>query len=140
MANLRVATAARQAQCDAVVDLIDAGDGAGTIKIYTGTQPANANTAISDQTLLATLTFSATAFGAADTSGVATANAITGDTSADATGTATWARIADGDGNTIFDCDVGTSGATINLNTTSIVQGAAVSISSFTITQPDGTE
>lgn len=139
MANLRVATAARQAQCDAVVDLIDAGDSGGTIKIYDGTQPANANTAVSDQTLLATLTFGSTAFGAASTSGVATANAITGDTSAAATGTASWARIADSDGNTIFDCDVGTSGATINLNTTSIVQGAAVSISSFTITQPDGT-
>ena len=139
MANLRVATASRQAQCDAVVDLIDAGSGAGTIKIYTGTQPANANTAVSSQTLLGTLTFSDPAFGAANSSGVATASSITDDSSADATGTASWARIADSDGDTVFDCDVGTSGATINLNSVSITAGGTISITSFTVTQPDGT-
>ena len=140
MANLRVATATRQAMCDAAVDLIDGGSGAGTIKIYAGSQPANANTAVSGQTLLATLTFSATAFGAANTSGVATAASITDDSSADATGTAAWARIADGDGDTVFDCDVTATGGggTIELNTTSIVAGGTVSITSFTVTQPDG--
>lgn len=139
MANVRLADAALQAAMDAVVDLIDAGAGAGTIKIYTASQPANADVAISSQTLLATLTFSDPAFGATNSSGVATASAITSDSSADATGTATWARIADSNGNTIFDCDVGTSGATINLNSVAITTGGTVSIASFTMTHPDGT-
>lgn len=139
MANVRLATAAQQAAMDAVVDLIDGGSGAGTIKIYTGSQPADANTAVSSQTLLGTLTFSDPAFGATNSSGTATASSITSDTSADATGTAAWARIADSSGNTIFDCDVGTSGATINLNTVNVVSGATIAITSFTLTHPSGT-
>lgn len=138
MANLRVANATVQAMGDACVDDIDAGAGAGTIKIYSGTQPATADTALSGNTLLAQLTFSDPAFGATNTSGVATANAITDDSSADATGTATFARIEDSNSNTIFDCDVGTSGATINLNSVSITSGGTVSITSFTITHPNG--
>ena len=138
MANLRIATDARQRQCDAVVDDIDAGSGAGTIEIRSGTQPANANLSATG-TLLGVLTFSDPAFGAANSSGVATAGTITGDASADASGTATWARIKDSDGNTVYDCDVGTSGATINLDSVSIIAGGTVDITSFTITQPDGT-
>src|SRR5690242_13711374 len=89
---------AAQASCDAVAALCNGG----TINIYDGTQPADSNTAVSSQTLLATLTLSATAFGASTCSGTApnrkataTANAITGDSSADATGTATWFRVLD---------------------------------------------
>ena len=138
MANFRLATATRNALADALAALVDAGAAGGTIKIYTATQPASANTAISDQTLLATLTMAATAFGAGAVLGVLTAAAITEDSEADATGTAAWARIADSDGNTIFDCDVGTVGATINLNTVSLVAGGPVSITSFTVTMPSG--
>jgi len=134
-ADPRLTNAAASAAADAVVDLIDGGAGAGTIKIYTGTIPTDANTAIGAQVLLATLTFSDPAFGAAS-NGVATASAITSDTTADATGTATWARIADSNGTTIMDVTVGTSGEDINLNTTSIVAGATVAITSLTYTQP----
>ena len=133
-ADPRLTNAAASAAADAVVDRIDAG-GAGTIKIYTGTIPTDADTAVGAQTLLATLTFSATAFGAAS-NGVATANAITSDTSADATGTAAWARIASGGGTTQMDVTVGTSGDDINFNTVSFVAGATVSITSLTYTQP----
>ena len=138
MANVRLPNATNQAACDAVVDLIDGGAGAGTIQIRSGTQPADADDAATG-TLLATLTFSDPAFGAASTAGVATASAITDDSSADATGTAAWARVLDSNSATIVDCDVGTSGATINLNTVSITAGATVSITSFTVTHPDGT-
>ena len=93
-ADPRLTALAASAAADAVVDRLDTG-GAGTIKLYTATIPTNADTALGAQTLLATLTFNATAFGAAS-SGVATANAIVSDTSADATGTVTWARIANG--------------------------------------------
>lgn len=137
MANVRLTNDSNAAACDAVVDRIDTG-GAGTIEIRSGTQPADADDAATG-TLLATLTFNATAFGAANSSGVATANSITSDTNADATGTATWARIKNGSGTTIFDCDVATSAATINLDSVSIVAGGTVAISSFTMTHPDGT-
>ena len=59
-ADPRLTNAAASAAADAVVDRIDTG-GAGTIKIYTGTIPTDADTAVGAQTLLATLTFSATA-------------------------------------------------------------------------------
>ena len=72
----------------------------------------------------------------AASSGVATASAISSDTSADATGTATWARIADSTGTTVMDVTVGTSGDDINFNTVSFVTGATVSITSLTYTQP----
>lgn len=134
-ADPRLTNAAASAAADAVVDLIDAGSGAGTIKIYDGTIPTNANTAVGSQVLLATLTFSDPAFGAA-ANGVATASAITSDSSADATGTASWARIADSNGTTIMDVTVGTSGEDINFNTVSFVTGATIAITSLTYTQP----
>lgn len=134
-ADPRLTNAAASAAADAVVDLIDAGSGAGTIKIYSGTIPTDANTAIGAQVLLATLPFSDPAFGAAS-NGVATASAITSDSSADATGTAAWARIADSNGTTIMDVTVGTSGEDINFNTVSFVSGAVIAISSLTYTQP----
>lgn len=133
-----LATGSRQAMCDALVDRIDAGAGAGTIQVRSGTRPTTANDAATG-TLLATLTFSDPAFGAANTSGVATASAITQDSSADATGTASWARVLDSNAATVMDITVGTSGAELNLDSVSIVAGGTVSVTSFTVTMPDGT-
>lgn len=104
------------------------------LRIYNGTQPATGGTAT---TLLAELTCNAT-FAPAASGGVLTLNAITQDSSADATGTATWFRLVQTDGTThVFDGTVGTSGADLNLNSTSIVAAGTVSISSFTITAPN---
>ena len=111
-----ISTAVRNAGCNAMVDLIDAGATAGTLKIYNGAKPAGPETAITTQTLLATLTFSDPALGDALV-GVATADTITSDTDVDATGTAAWFRIADSDGNAIADGTVGTSGSDINFDT-----------------------
>ena len=134
MANApSITTAARNAAADAVVDLVDVG-GAGSLRIYSGTAPADANAALSGNTLLAQLTMSATAFGSAS-SGVATAAAITQDSSADATGTATFFRVLSGGGTVVMQGEVGTSGSDLNLNSTAISAGAAVSVSSFTYTQ-----
>src|SRR5512137_222737 len=81
----------------------------GYLRIYDGTQAATADTAVGAQVLLAELRFSATAF-ASYTNGVATANAITADSSANATGTATWFRALGSDGTTVvYDGNVGTS-------------------------------
>ena len=135
--NMQLSTAARTAMCDALVDLIDAGSGAGTLKIYTATQPAGPGTAITDQTILATLTFSDPAFGAA-ASGVATADTITSDTSVDNSGTAAWGRIADSDSTAIIDVSIGTSGADINFDSVTFVAGGTAAISSLTVTVPAG--
>ena len=134
MANVRLATAAQNDALDAVTILINA-TSAGSIKIYDGTQPANANTAISTQTLLATLAFSTDAFGDA-VAGVSTAAAITGDSSVDADGTATWARVVDGGGNTIMDVDAGTASTIMILNAVAFVTGGTVDADSMTLTMP----
>jgi len=120
----------------------------GYIRIYTGTQPNDANTALGSQTLLSTLRFGGTAFAASSPSGTApsrvvtaNANAITPDTNAAATGTATWFRALKSDGTTvIMDGSVGATGSgsfDLTLATTSIVAGETVQITSFTLTQPE---
>lgn len=106
----------------------------GKLHLYSGTRPTNADTALSGNTLLAVLTLNATAFGSAS-SGVLTANAITSDSSADATGTATFARLFESDGTTVIeDYSLATSGAEVTVSTTSIVATAVVSCSAMTIT------
>ena len=64
-----------------------------------------------------------------------TLNAITQDSSANATGTATWFRLTTSGGTAVVDGNVGTSGSDLNLTTTSIVATQPVSCSSFTITE-----
>lgn len=115
------------------LDEITARAGASALlRIYSGTRPATGGTAT---TLLAELTCNAT-FAPGASSGVLTLNAITQDSSANATGTATWFRIVQSDGSThVLDGDVGTSGSDLNLTTTSIVSGQPVSITSATITR-----
>jgi hypothetical protein len=123
--------ALRNSRLDEVTALIDAGAGAGLLRIYDGARPATGGTVT---TLLAELTFSATSFPAAS-GGVATANAITDETSAPATGTATWFRVVDSDLNFVCDGDVGTSGSDLNLNTTAITAGANVAVTSWVVTE-----
>lgn len=132
---IKLTNAAKSAAADAVVDSIDAGAGAGTLEIRTGAQPTNADDADSG-TLLATLTFSDPAFGAAS-NGVATASAITQDSSADATGTAGYFVVKTSTGTKIFTGSVTASGGggDMQLVTTSITSGQPVTITAFTYTQ-----
>ena len=135
-------TATVVAGMSAIVALLNTG----FLEIYAGTQPTDANTALTGQTLLSGgMTFAATAFATPVASGAAgsrvvtaTANAIVSDTSAAATGTAAWFRAYKLDGVTgVMDGSVGTTGCDLNLNTTSIVIGATVSVTSMTITQTE---
>lgn len=127
MALNGIATSVRNDMCNALVDAIDAGstDTGGDLLVYT--------TAFG--TLLASLEFSATAFGAA-ASGIATANSISDDSSADDTGTAAVLRIQDQDNTQVIDGSVGTSGEDLNLSSTSITATDIVSVTSATITMP----
>jgi hypothetical protein len=119
--------ALRNAQLDQITSQVGA---SGLLRIYSGTRPATGGT---ETTVLAELTFSAT-FAPAASAGVLTANAITQDSSANATGTATWFRVLTSGAAARIDGDVGTSGSDLNLNSTSITLGGTVAVTSFVIT------
>ena len=124
-----MATALRNARLDALTTF--AGNGA-LLRIYDGSRPATGGTATN---LLAQLTLGSPMAPAAS-GGVLTLNAITQDSAADATGTATWARIVKSDGTThVCDLSVGTSGADINFATVAFVAGAVVQVTSASITE-----
>lgn len=132
--NIKILASTRNAMLDPITTAVG---NAGLLKIYDGSQPAGPATAIGAQVLLGTLTC-ATPFAAGAAAGVLTAGAITQDSAADATGTATWYRLCTSGGTAIIDGSVGTSGADLNLNTVSIVIGGPISVSSFTYTGPGG--
>lgn len=126
--NLKYSNGTRHSQNEGLITY--AGSGA-KICIYQGTQPANANTAISGQTLLVTCTLSG-AFGT-DANGTLTLGTVTPGTAV-ATGTAQFFRIFQSDGTTVvMDGSVGTSGADMNLDNTSINITQTVDITGGTI-------
>lgn len=126
--NLKYSNGTRDAQQNGLITY--AGSGA-IIHIYAGTQPANANTAISTQTLLVALNVSGS-FGT-DSNGTITMSSVTSAT-ATGTGTASFFRITKSDNSTVvMDGSVGTSGTDMILDNTSIATGQTVSITSGTI-------
>jgi hypothetical protein len=127
----RLGTTCRNNACNGIVDTIDQGSGAGTLKFYTSTQPGSVGGTYG--TLLGTLTFTDPAFGNAAT-GVATASAITSDTNADASGTATTAAILDSDANVLADCTAGQGSGDVNFDNNVIVAGGTIAVSSMTVT------
>lgn len=126
---LAYATTLRNAKQDAITTF--AGNGA-LIRIYDGARPATGGTVT---TLLAELT-AGSPFAAGASGGVLTLSSITQDSSANASGTASWFRIVKSDGTThVMDGNCGTSGSDLNLTTTTIASGQPVSITSFVITE-----
>jgi hypothetical protein len=108
MAQVSVAAA------NGMLDNLTARVNTGTVKAYSGTVPANVAAGLGGATLLGTLTLNATAFAAA-TGGTATANAITDDSAADASGTPTFARITASDGTTVhIQCTAGVGSGELN--------------------------
>ena len=130
-------TAARNAACDAVVDLIDAGAGPGTMEIRSGTRPATPATTATG-TLLATVTFADPAFGNSSTGSATVTDpaAVT----AVATATASWCRIKDSNGVAHLDGDVTATGGggDVTLASTAISSGQTVDITGGSITMPQG--
>ena len=126
--------AAANAVLTTLNDLLNAGSGPATIKLYTGTKPAGPSTAITSQVLLGTLTCS-------DPAGTVSARSltfgtVTADSSADASGTATWARIADSNGVAVVDIDVTLTGGGGfgQMNTTLIAISGPITAPSVIIT------
>ena len=119
-------TAARNAATNAVTLLLNA-SGAGKLVFRTTGNITVPGTAV------ATLTFSATAFGASS-SGIATAAAITSDTNA-AGGTVATATLETGATVVVVHCEVAGSGSDINLTGgLNVTAGDTVSCSSLTYT------
>jgi len=120
-------TAARNAATDAVTNLISTSG-----KLVFRISPSSV---ASPGTAVATLSLSATAFGASS-SGTATANAITSDTNA--TGNASpvaFATLQTSGGTIVIQCAVAASGSDINMtNGLTVAAGDTVSCSSLTYT------
>ena len=125
MANLRMAPTLRNNMLDEITGYAG---GSAILRIYSGTQPSTGG---AETTILAQLTMNA-AFAAAAAAGVLTLNSITADSSANATGTATWFRILQSDATThVLDGDVSTTAAgtgDLQLDDTSIVLGGTVAL------------
>lgn len=120
-----------------VLAAIDAGAGPGYICIYAGTIPTDTTVAVvpANQPLLGTLTF-------VDPAGSIGNHALTlnttpalQDAAADATGTASWARVYDSTGTPVMDLNITATngGGALTLNTTNIVIGGPILITSFVI-------
>jgi hypothetical protein len=124
---LGYAAALRNAQLDEITARAGA---SALLKIFSGTRPATGGaetTKLSEQVCNAT-------FAPAASGGVLTLNAIADDTSADATGTASWFRIESSGAVHVMDGNVAVSGSDLNFDSISFVAGGTVAISSFTVT------
>lgn len=115
-------------------------DTTGRINVYTGSQPATADTAASG-TLLGTLAMSSDSFAAAS-SGAIAINSVTSDTSADASGTAGYVRFyrtgdtapgSAGNGTTDRRLDL-LIATDISIDNASIVAGGTIALSGYTLT------
>lgn len=128
---MEITIAARNSAGAALTTLLNSG----SIQIRTGTSPGVDSAATG--TLLGTLPLSATAFGAW-AAGSATANAITQDASADATGTAGYFRALNSGSGAVIDgtVTVTSGGGDLELNSISITSGGTIDITSWTINHP----
>ncbi len=125
------ADALRNARANQHTALVDAGPGPGLIRVYDGIRPV-AGGAVT--TLLAELVFGDPSF-PVSAGGVRTANPIGQDPSANANGTATWFREVDSVGTFVADGDVGLVGTDMIVNSTSVVVGLPMSITSYNYTE-----
>lgn len=131
--NSQYSTTSRNTAADAVAALANTGK----LRIYDGTQPANANTAVSGQVKLAEFTFPNPAFAAAS-GGVATANPID-PVAVIATGKATWFRIVKSDGTTVVcDGNVG-GGAAVTTSGSAVVGATSIPVTALTFPVYAGT-
>ena len=134
---VKLIVSVRDGMAQALINKIDGGGAAGTIRIYSGTQPANPTVAASG-TILSEHPMSFPC--ATVTNGVMVFGAITEDQYANATGTATWARFFDSTGAAVLDCSVTVSGGNgdLQMNTVNIVINGPVRFTSLQITMPGG--
>jgi hypothetical protein len=127
----KINDAARDLQADALGDALDAG----TLSIYSGSQPSSAEDSPSG-TLLVTIALPADAFDPSSSGVIALSESIAD--AAVASDDAGWFRIESADNSLRYDGEVTATGdgGEIELDTITIVSGQTVTIDTFTITQP----
>lgn len=133
--TVALATSVRNARLDAIRDALDAGSGAAKLRIYTASRPAT-GAAITSQTLLAELELANPSAPNAS-GGVLTLTTSFSDPTANATGTAAWARLVDSDENFVADLTVTATGGggDVTFATVSFVAAQTITITSATITE-----
>lgn len=137
MANINLSLAARNKATEEIVKLIDAGSGAGKIRIYSGVKPVNPDTSPTlSNTLLAGIVLNDPAFLIPAVAGAAPAVTPITAVLALATGVAVWFRVLDSADNPIFDGDVGLIGTAMIVNTTQFIIGVQVSVTSVVYSTP----
>ena len=131
---LRLIPALRAAIAELWISYFNAGTGPATVEFYTGLIPTNLGDALTTQVKLGTLTCSDPA--ATQTAGVITFGTITQDSGADADGTAAWAYIKDSTDAIVNAVDVSNAAGDglIKLNTTTVVAGGPIAVTSLTFT------
>ena len=121
---------------DQITIELDSGSTAANVRGLSGGQPADVDTAESGTLLFEMVMSDPALLAAADDTGKATATAdtITGDTLANATGTLGYCRlVATGAGaDDVLDGEAGTSGANFNFNTVAIVLNSQVDMTALT--------
>lgn len=115
---------------NAILDGVDATFNSGTLEIRTGAAPGAGNAA--SGTVLATITLPADAFAAAS-GGTKAKSGTWQDAAADATGTAAHYRLTGGSSVIEGTVTVTGGGGDLELDSTSIVSGGTVTVTSFTL-------
>lgn len=108
------------------------------LQFWSGTKPSDPATSPSG-TKLAEITLGSTPFAAPSGNSMAVSGVPLSDSSADATGTVTFARLITSGGTGVALFSVATSGAEINVASTSFVVSTAINLTGLTLTQPTGT-
>jgi hypothetical protein len=133
----RLADSARNKAVDGVTAQINTGASPAVIQVRSGAQPATPAT-VASGTLLATFTLPNPAFGAAAT-GSAALLGVPITAAFVAAGTAGWFRVLDRGGAAVYDGTVATSGAELNLSSTTVAAGVDLILTSGSFAFPMGT-
>lgn len=136
MAIVKLSADLRQLLALELIARLDADAGPAKIEFYEGTILADADTAITSQTLLGTVTCSDPS--STSTAGVITFDTITQDSAADASGTMSFALLKDNSGDPVmlFDVTATGGGGALTANTLTVVAGGPIACSGLTLTMP----
>ena len=131
---LKLNTALQNTLAQAFADLFDVG--VDTIIIYGGAEPATANTALSGQPVLTTVTLPAPGMGTASNGTVGKVGAWE-DLSIDNSGTASFFRLTNNGGDVLQGSVTATGGGgDMTLDSVSLIQGGTFTITAFSVTMP----
>ncbi len=108
------------------------------LQFWSGTKPSDPAT-VPGGTLLAEITLGSTPFSTPSGNSMAVSGVPLSDSSADATGTCTFARLVQSGGTGVALFSYGTSGTDLVGASTSFVAGTAINLTGLTINQPTGT-